>query len=83
MLTYNWKVIQSKVGKDAIFEPDFDSILEQILNLDIEKNLSKSWSMKSLCKLNENKKLAGPTLDTYFYCNKSSYSKNKCYYKYS
>ena len=47
MLNYNRKAAQAK-GKKT--EPDFDSILEQILNLDTQKKTSEARSMKSALK---------------------------------
>lgn len=47
MLNYNRKADQAK-GKKT--EPDFDSILEQILNLDAQKKISEARSMKSALK---------------------------------
>lgn len=81
MLTNNRIIVQAKGGKDAILNPDIDSILEQILNLDIQKKSSKSRSMKSSFKLHESRKSIGPTSDACPYYNKSGHSKDKCYYK--
>lgn len=81
MLTNNRKAAQAKGGKEATFEPDFDSILEQILNLDTQNKSSESRFMKSSSKPNESKKSAGPTPDACPYCNKGGQPEDKCYYK--
>lgn len=80
MLTNNRKADQAKGIKT---EPDFDSILEQILNLDTQKKkVSESRSMKSASKATETKKSTGPSHPPCPYCNKGGHIEEKCYYKY-
>lgn len=80
MFTNNWKADQAKRTKT---EPDFVSILEQILNLNTQKKVSTSRSMKIAFKATETKKSAGHSQLSCFYCGKNEYIKEKYYYKYS
>ena len=79
MLTNNRKAEQAKGIKT---EPDFDTILEQILNLDTQKKVSKSRSMKSASKAAESKKSTGNSNHPCPYCSKGGHIEEKCYYKY-
>ena len=78
MLTNNRKVKQAKGIKT---EPDFDSILEQVLSLDTQKKTSESRSMKTAAKGNESKKPSHISTITGPYCSKGGHTKDKCYYK--
>ena len=79
MLNNNRKASeQSKRTED---EPDFDSILEQILHLDTQKKRSEARSMKSALKLKEKKKSSTEPLDLCPYCSKPGHLEDKCYYK--
>ena len=68
---------QSKKTKD---EPDFDSILEQILNLDTRKT-SEARSVKSALKPKQKKKSTTEFFDLCPYCSKPDHHEDKCYYK--
>ena len=68
MLSNNQKAEQAKGTKT---EPEFDSILEQILSLDTQKNTSESRSMKTASK--EAKKSAGTTVIPCPYCEKGGH----------
>lgn len=78
MLNSNQKAAQAKKKRT---KPDFDSILKQILNLDMQKNTNKSWSMKSTSKPKEKKKSSTKLLNPCPYCTRPGYVKDKCYYK--
>lgn len=78
MLNNNWKTSQAKEKKT---EPDFHSILEQILNLDIQKKTNKTKSMKSALKVLKKKKLSMESLKICPYCSRPGHPKGKCYYK--
>lgn len=75
----NRKANQAKSTKT---EPELDSILEQVLSLDTQKQVSKSWSMKSTSKATEAKKSSSSSMLSCPYYKKSSHTKDKCYYKY-
>ena len=76
MLTNNRKAEQAKGTKT---QPEFDSILEQILSLDTQKKTSESRSMKTASK--ETKKSAVTTIFPCPYCRKGGHIEDKCYYK--
>lgn len=78
MLTINRKDDQARGSKAKL---DFDNILEQILNLDTQKKVSKSRSMKSASKATETKKPIGHSHLSYPYYSKSGHIKEICYYK--
>ena len=79
MLTNNRKADQARGSKTEL---DFDSILEQILNLDTQKKVSESRSMKSASKAIETKKSTGQPHPPCPYCSKGGHIEEKCYYKY-
>ncbi len=78
MLTNNRKANQVKGAKT---EPEFDSILEQVLSLDTQKKVSESRSMKNAFKATEAKKTPSFSMLSCPYCKKSGHTKDKCYYK--
>lgn len=78
MLNSNQKAAQAKTRKAM---SDFEFILKQILNLDTQKKISKSWSIKSPSKSKEKEKSSTESLDLCLYCIKPGYIKNKYYYK--
>ncbi len=78
MLTNNRKEDQAKGAKT---EPEFDSILEQVLSLDTQKKISKSRSMKSESKAKEAKKTPRSSTLSCPYCKESGHTEDKCYYK--
>ncbi len=80
MLTNN---IKTDLAKGVKTEPEFDSILEQVLSLDIQKKVSESRSMKSASKATEAKKTPRSSTLSYSYCKKSGHTEDKCYYKHS
>ena len=79
MLTNNQKADQTKSTKS---KPDFNSILEQILNLGTQKKVSKSRSIKSAFKAIETKKSTDYSYPPCPYYSKNGHIKEKCYYKY-
>ena len=79
MFTNNQKADQTKSTKT---KPDFNSILEQILNLDMQKKVSKSRLMKNASKTTETKKLTGHFHPLCPYCSKGGHIEEKYYYKY-
>ena len=79
MLTNNRKADQARGTKTEL---SFDSILEQILNLDTQKKVSKSRSMKSASKAIETKKSTDHSHPPCLYYNKGGHIEEKCYYKY-
>ncbi len=79
MLNNNLKV--SEQSQKTKIEPDFDSILEQILNLDTQKKTSEARSMKSAFKPKEKKKSGTESLDLCPYCTRPGHLEEKCYYK--
>ncbi len=78
MLTNNRKANQAKREK---IELEFDSILEQILNLDTQKKASEALSMKSASKPKERKKASSESSNLCPYCSKPGHPEEKCYYK--
>ena len=78
MLTNKRKADQAKGAKT---EPEFDSILEQVLSLDTQKKVSESRSMKSTSKATETKKSPSSSTLSCPYCKKSGHTEDKCYYK--
>ena len=79
MLTNNRKGNQAKGEK---IEVEFDSILEQILNLDTQKKTSEARSMKSVSKPKEKRKASVESLNLCPYCSRPGHPEEKCYYKY-
>ena len=79
MLNNNRKA--SKQSQKTKIEPDFDSILEQILNLDTQKKTSEARSMKSALKPKEKKKSSTEPSDLCPYCTRPGHLEEKCYYK--
>ena len=69
ILTNNWKAYQATVSKTEV---DFNSILEQILNLYTQKKVSKSKSMKNTFKAIKTKKSTSQPYPPCLY-----YSKNR------
>lgn len=80
MLNKNQKAAQARKKKT---KPDFNFILGQILNLDIQKMTNKAQSMKSVLKSWEKKKSSSKTLKIYLYCFRTGHFKRNCYYKHS
>ncbi len=78
MPTNNRKGDQAKGAKT---EPEFDSILEQVLSLDTQKKISESRSMRSASKATEAKKTPSSSMLSCPYCKKSGNTEDKCYYK--
>lgn len=78
ILNSNQKAVQTKKKK---IESDFDFILKQILNLDIQKKISKSRFIKFISKPKEKKKSSSKPLDLCPYCIKPNHVEDKCYYK--
>lgn len=60
-------------------EPKFDFILEQILNLDSQRKISKARFMKISSKFKDKKK---NLRDLCLYCSRPSHIEEKSYYKY-
>ena len=81
MLNNNRKA--SEQSQKTKVEPDFDSILEQILNLDTQKKTSEARSMKSALKPKEKKKSSTEPSDLCPYCARPGHFEEKCYYKHS
>ena len=79
MLTNDKKADQAKGAKT---EPEFDSIFEQVLSLDIQKKVSESRSIKSASKAKEAKKTPSFSTLSCPYCKKSGHTEDQCYYKY-
>ncbi len=77
MLTNNRKADKAKGAKTEL---EFDSILEQVLSLDIQKKVSESQSVKSASKVTEAKKTPSSSTLSCPYCKKSGHTKDKCYY---
>ncbi len=75
MLNNSRKAEQAKGVKS---EPGFDFILEQILNLDTQRQSSEARSMKSLSRPKDRKKDPG---DLCLYCSRPGHIEKKCYYK--
>lgn len=80
MLNNNQKAQQAKKQKT---KPDFDFILEQILNLNIQKKTSEVQSMKLASKPRKKKKSNTEPLSLCPYYFKPGHSEEKCYYKHS
>lgn len=78
MLTNNRKVNQAKGEK---IDVEFDSILEQILNLDTQKKTSEARSMKSVSKQKEKRLASVESLNLCPYCSRPGHPEEKCYYK--
>lgn len=78
MLNNNQRAKQAKGQK---IEPDFDSILEQILNFDTQKKASEARSMKSASKPREKKRSSAEPFSLCLYCSKPGHPQEKCYYK--
>ncbi len=72
---------KAKRIKEKKTESDFDSILEQILNLDTQKKTSKAQSMKSASKPEEKKKSNTEPLGSCLYYTRPSHFEEQCYYK--
>ena len=71
----------SEQSQKTKIKSDFDSILEQILNLDKQKKTSEARSMKSAFKPKEKKKSGTESLDLCPYCTRPGHLEEKCYYK--
>lgn len=79
MLNSNQKAVQAKKKKT---KPNFNSILKQILNLDMQNKISRFRSMKSTSKSKKKKKSSTKPLDPCPYCTRPGQFEKKCYYKY-
>ncbi len=75
MLNNSWKADQAKGLKT---EPEFDFILEQILNLDSQRKISEARSMKISSKSKDKKK---DLRDLCPYCSRPGHIEEKYYYK--